>query len=695
MKYILIILIQIFLTNEILHSQTNIFSTEVTKEERTLKIKSNIDNVNVRFVKSGNYNQNLGTLKNKELTYIFSTISGKQTTIELYGDHVDTKKIKIHRYIKNAINPFSPESYALGIKSRSLNVEMNYSDSYMEKEFLKIAQNNNPSVFVNYITNFPSSKFKSLAVNKKDSLELNTAIGKRSEKAMDEYISSHTASKFLKEAQKIKKDYAEARIEFEKAKTLDNITVYENFISKYPNSIEYNDAHVLLINIAEKEAIAKNSSEGSLNYFEKYLQKFSSFLSKQELELKTTTIASAIDKQIVRENIDEKNKYDSYSKLWKRFGEITAKHKEITGYLVQTESYRENISNELFLSLSKLSNEAAQSSFLKIAETDFPKFDRWGEPGNTFLNAILTQSNSLTGILKLYNQNYIPNFVKNSCGERCPLVGRNQYSYKGADLEAFDGANYEELKYINGAFEDIKIYKDKSLLASFKFNTNGYISEANYYSNGKIVHSDFTDTNGNYYSYEFENGINLSFKELDNKINNADKELASNDFDNALNILNNDCKNNFPVNVAPNLRIANTKNKVNQAKAAYLKKQEEIRLAEERKQEAIRLADLSGKKFEQIDEIPNSTTHLYFKSNTEAAYIMTGSLMNGKTFRDECSCKSTIQGNKISINCICDDREIYPDPIKDSFVYDAASNSLKSTSYSDRNRNPFIWKYKN
>jgi hypothetical protein len=105
--------------------------------------------------------------------------------------------------------------------------------------------------------------------------------------------------------------------------------------------------------------------------------------------------------------------------------------------------------------------------------------------------------------------------------------------------------------------------------------------------------------------------------------------------------------------------------------------------------------DLTGKKFEQIDEIPNSSTFLYFKSNTEAVYTMTGSLMSGKTFRDECSCKTSVQGNKISINCICDDREIYPDPIKDSFVYDAATGSLKSTSYSDRNQNPFIWKLKN
>jgi hypothetical protein len=105
--------------------------------------------------------------------------------------------------------------------------------------------------------------------------------------------------------------------------------------------------------------------------------------------------------------------------------------------------------------------------------------------------------------------------------------------------------------------------------------------------------------------------------------------------------------------------------------------------------------DFSGKKFEQIDEIPNSTTHLYFKSNTESVFVMTNVLMSGKTYIDECPCKTTVKGNNIEISCVCEDKELYPDPITDSFVYDSATNSLKSTSYSDRNRNPIYWKFKN
>jgi hypothetical protein len=102
--------------------------------------------------------------------------------------------------------------------------------------------------------------------------------------------------------------------------------------------------------------------------------------------------------------------------------------------------------------------------------------------------------------------------------------------------------------------------------------------------------------------------------------------------------------------------------------------------------------DLTGKQFEQIDDIPSTTT-LYFKSNTTASYVMV-STIGGKTYRDECSCKATISGNKISINCICDDKEIYPDPIKDSFVYDPQSQTLTSTSYRTVAGKYFVWKSK-
>jgi hypothetical protein len=102
--------------------------------------------------------------------------------------------------------------------------------------------------------------------------------------------------------------------------------------------------------------------------------------------------------------------------------------------------------------------------------------------------------------------------------------------------------------------------------------------------------------------------------------------------------------------------------------------------------------DLSGKQFEQIDDIPSTTT-LYFKSNSTASYVIV-STIGGKSYRDECYCSVTVSGNKINIHCICDDKEIYPDPIKDSFMYDEKNQILTSTSYRTVDGKYFIWKSK-
>ncbi|NDC40095.1 MAG: hypothetical protein EBZ77_00835 [Chitinophagia bacterium] len=82
--------------------------------------------------------------------------------------------------------------------------------------------------------------------------------------------------------------------------------------------------------------------------------------------------------------------------------------------------------------------------------------------------------------------------------------------------------------------------------------------------------------------------------------------------------------------------------------------------------------NLAGLKFQQYDK-GGASTVLQFSSNTQATYIISGtSPIGGKSYRDECPCKCTVTGTSIEIVCNCADKDIYPDPIKDSFTYDAA-----------------------
>jgi hypothetical protein len=103
--------------------------------------------------------------------------------------------------------------------------------------------------------------------------------------------------------------------------------------------------------------------------------------------------------------------------------------------------------------------------------------------------------------------------------------------------------------------------------------------------------------------------------------------------------------------------------------------------------------DFTGKTFQQVEKIPNSTTELHFTSKNQVTYIITN-IINGKTYIDKCNGKATLSGNKISVKCICDDKELYPDPISDSFVYNATSKTLTSTSYRSTDGVYLIWKLK-
>lgn len=108
--------------------------------------------------------------------------------------------------------------------------------------------------------------------------------------------------------------------------------------------------------------------------------------------------------------------------------------------------------------------------------------------------------------------------------------------------------------------------------------------------------------------------------------------------------------------------------------------------------------NMNGLQFELYDKTTGSSSVIKFTSNTQATYVMSGVLQfSGKSFRDECPCKCTVSNNKITINCVCDDREIYPDPITDAFEYDSKARILTSTRYKYTNdsapTSDLAWKF--
>jgi hypothetical protein len=101
--------------------------------------------------------------------------------------------------------------------------------------------------------------------------------------------------------------------------------------------------------------------------------------------------------------------------------------------------------------------------------------------------------------------------------------------------------------------------------------------------------------------------------------------------------------------------------------------------------------NLTGKTYEYIDKLTGSKEAYTFLSNNKIKLVML-SEFNGKYMQDVCFGTVVFESNKIKVSSICDDKEIYPDPLKETFIFDNATNSLITTIHYDQSRRPRIFK---
>ena len=499
------------------------------------------------------------------------------------------------------VDPFRSDFYKVASWSKNINVELKFTQEFMNKKYHEIENSITPEPFIAYIKDYPYSNVLNKAVDKKDSTQLLVALDKSTEIALDDYIASHQKSKFLKEASNIKAGVVEARVKFEETKSKNTAEAYEAYLANYPKSLQKKDAINRLVDVSFKNAVFQNKLESLLSFNNDYLLKYQSNLNSDTINAKTDRLAKLVDKQIIKENdTDPKNKYLSYSKVWKKYNEIIVSNKNLIE-LKQCKGYLPKISNLLLVELTKLTGEAKQNSYLKKAESDFPVVvnSTESETPVPFVNLVIDNAVGYSGSFKLYNQKYIEKRLEES-SERDVLKALSVFVYKGEYYANYKEANVEEITLKNGEISNVKLYNGKNLLLTGNYNGSAS-SECSFYLNGKLVRTNYSDKKG-YYFYEFENGVNLSLKELEEKIKRGDLALSQKNYDYAIDIFTIICKNDYPATAPLNVKIRNSIANVNNQKNAYLqklekqkiaeeKRQEQLMIAEERKQEQLRLAE--------------------------------------------------------------------------------------------------------
>ena len=573
--------------------------------ENTFNLTSNVDHVIVSN-KSGNLrvNKTSSSYQNHNYQIYLDKINNIYLFLQVTKNNYDTVYLKLQKtprfgaivrdffigiptfFTPFLIDAYRSDFYQISSKSKHQEVKLKYHQEFMKKEFKKIENSANPSDFVDYISNYPHSNFVNQATDKKDASELVIAINKASESEIDNYILSHQNSSSLNEAKKIKAEIVEARIAFQGATNVNSVSAYEQFLAKYPKSIPYKEAHIKLIDAAEKVALSSNNLKQMLAYYDNYLQNFKNFIGEETYKSKNAIISKTIDNQIVLENNPKQLwNYTEYSKLWITYIEVSTKYKNKLLTLDISKAYDLKISSELFALLIKISDANKHAEFLQKASIDFPELSNTKE---LFLITILQKSSNKNGNLKLFNQAYVPYLISKN-----KLYDVTSFNYKNNTYQSIEGSTYEELTFKNNEIQEIKVFKDNNLQTQLKFSS-GYsnMNEASYFINGKLVLTDFMQFASKLYSYEFEDGVNLSLKQLENKIKEGDAALASKNFDKALEIYS-ECSNDYPPTIELNKRIENSINNAENKQNIYLQKIEKERLAQEKKRQAIFMAELA------------------------------------------------------------------------------------------------------
>jgi hypothetical protein len=671
--------------------------------DKSISVTSNVDGIYF-FEKKTSRTEgrpDRGDAKNKIYNYSINKLKRRKTLVYVTKDNYDTTCLVIKRrprggaILRDAllgvptlmtpfiVDVFRSDFYVIKNSYKSHVVNLKFNQKFMSEEFAKIKASSNPADFTNYLSLYPHSKLAQTAMDKKDSNELLIAVNQNSEKAIIEYLASHKPSRFKTQAETIKKQIVEARTAFEAEKNVNTVEGYEAYLKKYPYSLQRKEAHIKLIDAAEKVAFNAPTVQKQVNYVENYLLKFKEFLEPSVLDSKNQLISNAIDEQIIKENNPKKTyNYEEYKKLWSTYMLVYTKFGNELKTFEKCENYRAKIANELLLAFNKLSNETSQKQFLVKSEIDFPGFATKEE---SFLVNMIDQSNNKNGVFKLYNHNFIGWRLEHTW-EGDPVKGKDFVEYQGKEYPTLTNLNYEELTFLNDKLIQIKLFNNKTPLVDLKYYDDWTkLGEASFYLNGKLVRTEFTPNRNTYYFYEYDNGVNLSLQELERKIANGDAELSYQNFDRALEIYTNDCKNDYPSNIAQNIRISNSITKARNQKYAYDQKKEKERIEQEKlnkdREEKTQAYDPNNGVLKYKDYIKNK---LYELAGLEVVYGKKATDEDYRVIKDYLESKLNRKLTKYDLKVI---NEISDEIVKEAEMVNKLTKSTQKSSTKQSSKN--------
>ncbi len=568
----------------------------------TFSIESNVKNfeINFPYLRHESYQVNNGNF-----SHTLPSLGRKYTTFDIKSKDYETQRISLKKSIRTVpllldilylpatfgiplvIDLFKSDFYKINSASKNSKITLINTQSYMLGKFDKIRETKNPEELNRFVKDYPFFNKIDLVINLRDSLEFNLAIESNKEQNITNFIKSRPTSKYLPRATKIESEFSKSRLEFSNVKLKNTLEAVEGFIKNFPNSIQIIEAHRLLVDVAERDAIKSFTSAPKIIFFNDYLMPNKKYLNNIDFTNKKALIISSILKAIEieianRDLISVKSIYSNYNLLNKRNIDLSDLNKF-------SEIFQKQISNPLFNELLKIRTNQDQLAFENKIRNDFPNLFN----NSNIVVTILTRSIDKNGRIVIFNSDYLStDFFDPSLSKKYKNSPASTFKYKGNSILTFENPDKQILTFSKNLLSSVQENYLKGGLSSRLNIDDLKIINEEYFLNNSLVGQNFYDSNGSYlYTYEYENGINLSLRKFDSDLKMYNKLVSNNSLDQALEGYQQLLNNKYPQEISQNIEL---KNKIEICRQLIVKKEiedEKIRLAEEARQEKIRLAE--------------------------------------------------------------------------------------------------------
>jgi len=413
-------------------------------------------------------------------------------------------------FVPLIIDPFRSDFYKIAKRSKNIEVELRFSQYYMDKVFSSIASSSNVRDFNQFISKYPHSNKVKAATDKKDLLELNAALQADSEEALTKYITSHPNSNYLEKAEEYKREMKSARLAYNKLQEKGDLGDYISYLEKYPDfkqsKLVIKEGLILVSN--------EQKSKDILQYYEGLFLKYGDILTTTEKKEIREKVNSFLENQLLIQ-VGERSSYESLKSMWNNALQIRSQYEDLT---LNKILYHKKIDiAHLFLKeFAKMDSERQQKIVNSKYVADFPEFS--SEIGTLFLVPAVTYNKEFNGTITLMNQDFLSEYNNNS-SERDPLKEFCCGSVVG---------DKEELVLKGGGISSYKIWDKKAPVAYFERSNND--RKFTRFTDGKLVEENFFSySTRKGYKYIYENGVNTTLRDLDDKIDEVKKRLIQND----------------------------------------------------------------------------------------------------------------------------------------------------------------------